>query len=738
MVNIINLRTVVDIESWLNDPNHVYIGRATKNLKASKWENPFKITSTNSREQVIASYEKYINNNLDLLQCVSELKGKTLGCWCSPQVCHGNILHQLAGNVPVNADDHVGIAETTMSENNLTTLYVKNLGEDITQDDLITLFGLDKSEALKNTSQITLIHNNDSNVAIISVLEELYADLVKLNGVTFKGKDLVISGDPSGDSSDQNNEENADDTSSEPIEYLRLDTRIPEWVFHQVSDIEIIEALEDQFGDDMSKSVEDLGRWRASLQGQFRVDSSDYSLYANKSLTIRETAIPFTPVYVRNNDNHSRGQTFRDNRREGTLITIYRAYRAPLRNISNEEFDDYFANIGIEVIKQTQPQLKKGTNVLNNNRYLVVQKLDDDEEAKKRIGTSITIGNRRFNIGYDGLQKHCFLCGRKHGYDCPQRARFEHLKKLRDGKTGKRKIYGTSVLRHANQLATTSDISCMSGGGIGQLVNAISMDKKHEEVVIAGGTNEIVHAREDTEFVYTIDKSLEKLSKLAEEVKTSFVFPSLALTTPPLLARAIYLEEGLKKLANVNLIKPEEVEMDDTHPTESGTKQIIKELHGTFNDLILEEADDNDLTAKKYSKVHKMYKVGCRACSDPNLHTYLCDTCKTESENTNMDIYLTLLENAKNELFPEAFTSDMETYVQTPETPSDVQTPEIPSDGQTPETPSDGVTEQGSSMDIDPNIEKRSRSPSSNDEEPGTKAVRTEGVQNVPSANGDA
>ena len=41
-------------------------------------------------------------------------------------------------------------------------------------------------------------------------------------------------------------------------------------------------------------------------------------------------------------------------------------------------------------------------------------------------------------------------------------------------------------------------------------------------------------------------------------------------------------------------------------------------------------------------------------------------------------------------------------------------------------------------MDIDPNSEKRSRPPSSDDEEPGNKAVRTETVQNVLATNGDA
>lgn len=98
--NIINLNTV-DVVAWLKDPNNVYIGRAKDNLKASKWGNPSIITPTNGREQALKFYENYIHDNLELMQDVTELAGKTLGCWCSPQHCHGEILHKLAGNNPI-------------------------------------------------------------------------------------------------------------------------------------------------------------------------------------------------------------------------------------------------------------------------------------------------------------------------------------------------------------------------------------------------------------------------------------------------------------------------------------------------------------------------------------------------------------------------------------------------------------------------------------------------------------
>ena len=64
----------------------VYIGRG------SKWGNPFVIGKDGTREEVINKYEKYLLNNPELLNSLHELKGKTLGCFCKPKACHGDVL----------------------------------------------------------------------------------------------------------------------------------------------------------------------------------------------------------------------------------------------------------------------------------------------------------------------------------------------------------------------------------------------------------------------------------------------------------------------------------------------------------------------------------------------------------------------------------------------------------------------------------------------------------------------
>jgi hypothetical protein len=68
----------------------VYIGRP------SKWGNPFAIGRDGTREQVIARYERWLRSRPELLAPLGELEGKTLGCWCAPRACHGDVLARLA------------------------------------------------------------------------------------------------------------------------------------------------------------------------------------------------------------------------------------------------------------------------------------------------------------------------------------------------------------------------------------------------------------------------------------------------------------------------------------------------------------------------------------------------------------------------------------------------------------------------------------------------------------------
>ena len=110
------MKTVDDIEAWLKEPSNIYIGRETNIIPGSKWGNQFELKRHNNcRPTVVRLFEKHLENNSELLKSIPELVGKTLGCWCTPELCHGSVLERLAGNIPVQVRSSEGQSQITMA-----------------------------------------------------------------------------------------------------------------------------------------------------------------------------------------------------------------------------------------------------------------------------------------------------------------------------------------------------------------------------------------------------------------------------------------------------------------------------------------------------------------------------------------------------------------------------------------------------------------------------------------------
>jgi len=79
--------TVVNIKKNKCD---VYIGRP------SIFGNPFTIGKHGSRAHVIERYKIYFYDRLktdqEFYNAILKLKGKKLGCYCSPLCCHGDVI----------------------------------------------------------------------------------------------------------------------------------------------------------------------------------------------------------------------------------------------------------------------------------------------------------------------------------------------------------------------------------------------------------------------------------------------------------------------------------------------------------------------------------------------------------------------------------------------------------------------------------------------------------------------
>lgn len=74
----------------------VYIGRKGKG-KDGYFGNPFRLEDFDGdRIACLKRYEKYFHQRIwtdtEFRQKIEELKGKILGCFCHPKMCHGNII----------------------------------------------------------------------------------------------------------------------------------------------------------------------------------------------------------------------------------------------------------------------------------------------------------------------------------------------------------------------------------------------------------------------------------------------------------------------------------------------------------------------------------------------------------------------------------------------------------------------------------------------------------------------
>jgi hypothetical protein len=86
----------------------VYIGRGRdpRSGEPGRWGNPFShrpsrvpgIVLVATREEAIARYADWLRGEVEAeriaLTELAALHGKTLGCWCAPKPCHGEVLER--------------------------------------------------------------------------------------------------------------------------------------------------------------------------------------------------------------------------------------------------------------------------------------------------------------------------------------------------------------------------------------------------------------------------------------------------------------------------------------------------------------------------------------------------------------------------------------------------------------------------------------------------------------------
>ena len=550
-----------------------------------------------------------------------------------------------------------------------TILIVKNLDATVTATDISKLFGFHTPFLRKNTC-VEINDDGENRFAKVVCPSSACDEVMKLNGVEFYGKNIVIVPDQEGDEEITSanttiaNGENstAEDDSTivndySDIEYMLLDTRnYPDMNFNPVTEGEVCAALHISHPNDPHKAVRTFGGTR---KGTFAIQSTDFSLYVSTHLVIRDREIPLTPFRKRV-DPQSRPERRRFFDPEGLKIRIFDAWELRNRSIENEQFDEYFRNLGCDVIRHTQPErCKDDREIFNTNRFIVVKKTKEDG-TKIDFGTRITVAGKSFRISYFGIQRYCGLCSRSHGWDCPTRTRNEFLRTLRKGKTDKTKIYADSTFRHINQLSLTADVACMTGGGISQICNAIPYDSHHDDVIIAGGTNEL-NVPDLKEFVYTVQKTSEKLVELQNDIPVTVVLPAIVTEVPDQRIKGEYLAETLSKVTNVIQLKDIEIETETghCHPTVKGSFDMIKQID-TIQPLILPDCQDYTVDQAKYRGVQTIFKVGCRGCDLKEYTATLCNECQERSREIDVNEITERIRVLREEMFPTTNEVEME------------------------------------------------------------------------------
>ena len=87
-------RGVKSFQDWINQPNHLYIGRDMthyiQGAVGSKWRNTF--TNIKSLGKSLELYEKRVRNTPELIEAIGELEGMELGVLWKSTPCHGDVL----------------------------------------------------------------------------------------------------------------------------------------------------------------------------------------------------------------------------------------------------------------------------------------------------------------------------------------------------------------------------------------------------------------------------------------------------------------------------------------------------------------------------------------------------------------------------------------------------------------------------------------------------------------------
>ncbi len=330
------------------------------------------------------------------------------------------------------------------------------------------------------------------------------------------------------------------------------------------------------------------------------------------------------------------------------LITLLDADTYPLKTISDEDIHRKIIELGVGKVKRAvQPQFHRGTVEPCGNKYFVLENVSNTDKIPRSFEFYDTqFGVLQILLKHRLQKRKCYFCGQFHDAVCPKQEQIRNLEleretARRDG--AKVKIYSDSTLRKVNQQCLTSDVDAMSGGTIGNILNAVRVDENNDvdHVVLVSGANDMRRRCNLDEYVYSIQTVKDRISQLLKQKSVSILLPpKQMLFSSEDHIKQEFLFESIDSLQSEGLAVienpiPEYSEDNGLHPSPEQTVEICLLIDARTKEkdvpLILPSATDDLMAGNHlYQKVNSLYKYGCGACDDTkrNRWYFLCDDCR--------------------------------------------------------------------------------------------------------------
>ena len=463
IVNIVNLNNVKDIKQWLQKDGNLYIGRPSEKVPEEYnfgWGNPYKLVDYYSRRKVIELYRQHVLSNRHLTENLTEIKGKVLGCWCSPRRCHAEVLHNLAGNHPVY-QTYRNIDSIVMSSEGATKqLLVGNLGSNISEIHLRNFFDLDRNDQVKLNSSVELSTGpGGKNLALLHVPEEIFDEVLSKHNTELAGRVITVK-DPlqepiqkvakeahpkpttaleapiQGDGTSRTNYAKAatsigflsvvrDTDNFVMHDFIELDTTATNDPYHIPKTAEVNLAILKTFGEDADRYVFGAGRGRV---GVYRIETPDIDQYRKvKELKVNEHDRPLALVTIKTEriSIKTGGKLHRQEVRNPNdlLITLKDADKHILREIPNEDILRAIIALNVgDIKKSVQRQWDNKMERYTGNKYFVLQNVRPEDRSLISNHLKLQhprIGQVQMWISHRYQIRRCWFCGDYHDAVCP-------------------------------------------------------------------------------------------------------------------------------------------------------------------------------------------------------------------------------------------------------------------------------------------------------------------------------